>query len=320
MLNKILVTGATGFVGSHLLELLNKKENSEIFGTYFSDSSLDNLGNLKEKIKLEKIDLNSQEKVFDLVRKIKPYAIYHLAALSSAADSFKNPKETIENNISSQVNLLEGVRKNKLLETKILIVSSAEVYGMVSEEKLPIAEETPFNPTNPYAVSKITQDMLGLEYFLAYQLKTIRVRPFNHVGPRQAPNFVISTFAKKIADIEKGNSEPVMRVGNLNAKRDFTDVRDMVKAYILLMEKGIAGEVYNIGSGKSYKISDILNKLLSFSKVNIKVEVDKELFRPIDNPDLVSDTSKFKKLTGWEPEISIEKTLKDTLDYWRDII
>jgi GDP-4-dehydro-6-deoxy-D-mannose reductase len=151
-------------------------------------------------------------------------------------------------------------------------------------------------------------------------LQIVRVRPFNHIGPGQSPNFVVATFAKKIAEIEKNKKEGVMKVGNLEAKRDFTDVRDMVKAYSLAMSKGLAGQAYNVGSGYSYKISDILEKLLSLSKVKIEVEVDKSLFRPIDNPELLCDAAKFKKLTGWEPEIGIDVTLKDTLDYWRNII
>jgi GDP-4-dehydro-6-deoxy-D-mannose reductase len=200
------------------------------------------------------------------------------------------------------------------------VVASAEVYGSVTKEDLPMGEDTPLNPTNPYAVSKLAQDFLGLQYFLSYGIKTIRVRPFNHVGPRQAPNFVISSFAQKIAEIEKGKREPILPVGNLEAKRDFTDVRDMVKAYSLIMEKGEFGEVYNIGSGRSYKISEILEMLLSFSSVKITVEIDKSLFRPIDDPELVCDSTKINKTTGWKAEIPLEETLKDTLDYWRNII
>ena len=146
------------------------------------------------------------------------------------------------------------------------------------------------------------------------------VRPFNHIGPRQSPGFAVSAFAKKIAEIEKGKRKPILIVGNLEAKRDFTDVNDVVKAYMLLIEKGLAGEVYNIGSGKAYKMSYIVDKLLSLSNTRISVEVDKSLFRPIDNPELLCDAAKLKKLTGWEPQIPLEKTLKDTLDYWRNII
>ena len=317
---KILITGASGFVGSHLVAQLALDSNNLLFGTHFSQSGSKNLGENKQKIQLLEVDLRNEDEVYALVDKVKPDIIYHLAAFTSAADSFKSPKETVLNNIACQINVFEAMRKSDLLSSKTLVVASAEVYGSVKKEDLPIDEETPLNPTNPYAVSKLTQDFLGLQYNLSYGLKTVRVRSFNHVGPGQSPNFVVSAFAQKIVEIEKGKREPVLPVGNLQAKRDFTDVRDVVKAYSLLMEKGEFGEVYNIGSGVSYKIAEILDKLLSFSKTKITVEVDKSLFRPIDDPELVCDATKVANLTGWKPEIPIEKTLKDTLDYWRNII
>jgi len=321
MSKKILITGATGFVGSHLAEyLVGKYSNSEFYGTYLSDSSLKNLETVKNNINLTKLDISNEKEVFELIGKIKPNTIFHLAAMASAADSFSSPAESMINNIQSQINVLEGVKKLNLEDCKILIISSAEIYGDVAKNDLPIDENVSFRPTNPYAVSKLTQDFLGLQYFLSYNLKTIRVRPFNHIGPRQSPGFVVGAFAKKIVEIEKGKRNGVLTVGNLEAKRDFTDVRDMVKAYDLAVSKGAFGEVYNLGSGSSYKISDILNKLLSLSKSEIIIEIDKSLFRPIDNPDLICDGTKFKKLTGWTPEIKIETTLKDTLDYWRNII
>ena len=320
MNKKILITGATGFVGNHLVELLIKDGAENIFGTYYSESSLLSLGDNKNKIEAIKADLRNQSEVSDLISKIKPDFLYHLAAFTSPSESFESPNETVINNISSEINLLEEIKKNDLKDTKILIISSAEVYGLVSKEDLPIDENVQFNPTNPYAVSKLAQDFLGRQYFLAHNLKIIRVRPFNHIGPGQSPNFVVSSFAKKIAEIEKGKREPILPTGNLNTKRDFTDVRDTVKAYTLLMEKGESGEVYNVGSGASFKISEILNMLLSYSESEIKVESDKSLLRPIDNPDLVCDYSKLSALTGWKPTIQIEKTLRDTLDYWRNII
>lgn len=175
-------------------------------------------------------------------------------------------------------------------------------------------------PTSPYSVSKIAQDFLGLSYFLAYRLKIVRVRPFNHIGPKQSPHFVVSSFAKQISEIEKGKKEPILRVGNLEAKRDFTDVRDMVNAYVLATQKGKDGEVYNLGSGRAYKISEILEKLVSLSFSKIKVVEDKTLFRPNDNPQLVCNADKFTKLTGWRPQIPLATTLKETLDYWRKMI
>jgi len=194
------------------------------------------------------------------------------------------------------------------------------VYGKVSEKDLPIDEDTPFMPTNAYAVSKITQDFLGLQYVLSYKLQIVRVRPFNHFGPRQATGFVIADWCKKIAQIEKGEIPPVVKVGNLKAKRDFTDVRDMVEAYAILLEKGKTGEAYNIGSGKSLCIEDILKILLKEAKVKISVEKDDLLFRPVDSLERVCDNRKFVSLSGWQPKIAIEKTLKETLDYWRNIV
>lgn len=320
MNKKVLITGASGFAGSYLVSFLVKKNNDKIFGTYFSEDSLSILGEDKDKIEALQVDLREEKDVSSLIENIKPDIVYHLAAFTSPAQSFISPKETVVNNISSQINLLEAIKKNNLQNTKILIISSAEVYGNVKKEDLPIDEDTKLNPTNPYAVSKLTQDFLGRQYFLSQGLKILIARPFNHIGPKQSEAFVVSAFAKKIAEIEKGKREPVLPVGNLDSKRDFTDVRDIVKAYELIVEKGAEGEAYNIGRGLSYKISRILDLLLSYSKVKIKIETDKTLLRPNDNLDLVCNASKLKKLTGWKPEIEIEKTLEDTLDYWRNII
>jgi GDP-4-dehydro-6-deoxy-D-mannose reductase len=315
---KILITGASGFVGSHLVNYLLEKTEDDLFGTYFFDKNLKNLK--KDRITFLKVDLRNEDETLALMERVKPDAIYHLAAFASAASSFKSPNETVINNISSQINILEAVRKSNLSKCRILIISSADIYGYVRQEDLPIDEETPFNPTNPYAVSKLTQDFLGKQYFLSYRFQIVRARPFNHIGPGQSPNFVVASFAQKIAEMEKGKREPVLPIGNVEVKRDFTDVRDVVRAYALLMEKGIAGEVYNVGAGISYKISDILDKLLSLTKTKIKVKVNDALIRPIDVPDLVCDPTKLRKLTGWKPEIPLEQTLEDTLDYWRNII
>ncbi len=315
-MKKVLITGVTGFAGSFLAENLLQSGKYQVSGTYLSDNSLDNVSQIKEKLDLHKVDLNDKRSTETLISATTPDIVFHLAALASAGDSFKDPAGFISNNVAGQVNLFEAVRSVKI-SPRILVISSAEVYGAVNENDLPIDEDTPIRPVNPYAVSKVAQDFLGLQYHLAYNLPIIRVRPFNHVGARQAPAFVVSAFAKKIADIEKGKMEPVLKVGNLSAKRDFTDVHDTVEGYRLLAEKGEPGDVYNIGSGKSYEIKFILDTLLSFSEKEIKVETDPALLRPIDVPELVCDNSKINKATGWEPKIPIETTLKETLEYWR---
>lgn len=313
-MSKVLITGISGFAGSYLAQdLLNK--GYEISGTYLSDESRQTLPG-SENYTLHKVDLVDEVSTFDLIQNEKPEYIYHLAALPVTRDSFNKPRETFINNVSAQINLLEAVKKTKLTDTKILIVSSAEVYGLVKSENLPIDEETPFNPTNPYSVSKLAQDFLGLQYFLSDKLRIIRVRPFNHIGPRQAPQFVVSAFAKRIAEIEKGR-EKVMKVGNLTSKRDFTDVRDMVKAYSLALEKGKEGDVYNLGSGHSYEISEILKMMINQSSVKIETEADEGLMAPSESPERTCDVTKFRELTGWIPEIPIEITLRDTLEYWR---
>jgi len=318
-MRKALITGISGFAGSFLAEHLVSKDVAEVSGIYNNEASISNLENIRNKIDLVKLDLLDERETEETIGNIKPDFIFHLAALTSPKDSFDAPFETLQNNIRAQLNILETVRKLDL-DAKVLVVSSAEVYGLVEEEDLPIDEKTGLMPTSPYAVSKITQDFLGLQYYLSYNLKIIRVRPFNHIGPRQIDKFVIGAFAKKIAEIEKGKREPILPVGNLESKRDFTDVRDMVRAYVLALEKGKEGEVYNLGSGKSYAISELLKKLLSMSSAKIDIEVDNSLLRPSDNPELLCDPSKFVKLTGWNPGIPIKKTLEDTLDYWRNII
>lgn len=312
-MKKILITGATGFAGKYLVDYLFRKENI-LFGTYLTKEDLE----VGKKAKLTKIDLGDEKAVDELIIDKNPDVIFHLAASTSPRESFRDPKSTFQNNINSEINILESVKNNNL-ETRIVIISSAEVYGLLSKDNLPVNEEASFNPTNPYAVSKLACDYLALQYFNSSRLDTVRVRPFNHTGPGQTPNFVIPAFAKKIAEIEKGKLDK-LTVGNLESKRDFTDVRDVVRAYFLISEKGKSGDVYNIGSGKSYKISEILKMLLDLSDKKIRVEEDPLLMMPSDNPDSVCDYSKLESLTGWKPEISIEQTIKETLDYWRSVV
>lgn len=318
-MNTVLITGITGFAGSFLTSYLLKNTNQRIIGTYHSGRGLDALkSEIGERGELLQADLNDAEIVDRLIGQVKPDAIYHLAALASPSQSFKDPALTFSTNITGQINVLESVKKHNLLDAKVLIVSSAEVYGIVDESDLPIDEQTSLNPTSPYAVSKIAQDFLGLQYALSYKLPIYRVRPFNHIGPRQTDSYVVASFAKQIVEIEKGEREPCLKVGNLNARRDFTDVRDIVRAYHLTLEKGTVGEVYNIGSGVSHQISEILKKLVSMAKVTITIEVDQERLKPIDIPDNRADISKITSETGWKPEIPLETSLENVLDYWRN--
>lgn len=310
-MKKALVTGITGFAGSYLAELLIE-HGYEVHGTSLSSPKGDSALHIKT---LDLLDAKATEKY---IGETRPDVIFHLAALTSPAESFENPTETITNNIAAELNVLEAVRVSSLV-CRIMITSSAEIYGLVNTQDLPVREETELKPFSPYAVSKIAQDFLGLQYHLSYNMDIVRIRPFNHIGPRQTPGFVVASFAKQIAEIEKKSLPPVIKVGNLDAKRDFTDVRDMVKAYLLLSEKGKAGEVYNIGSGKSYRIGGILDDLLKLSTVKIEVEVDPSRLRPSDTPDIYSDDTKIQDATGWTPEIPLAQTLSDTLNYWREI-
>lgn len=319
-MTKALITGISGFAGSFLAEHLISQKTYSVIGTYLSSNSLKNVASIKEKIKLVQLDLTNKENIYQLIEKERPDAIFHLAALPAVGESFDRPAETIINNVVAQVHILEAIRKAEIFDCRILVVSSADVYGKVAKEDLPIDEETQFYPGSAYAVSKVTQDFLGLQYFLSYNMKVVRARPFNHIGPRQSVGFVVADFAQKIAKIEKGLQEPLLMVGNLEPRRDFTDVRDMVRAYHLLLEQGEVGEAYNIGSGKAYKISEILDTLLELSHAKITVKKDPTLFRPQDSLDRVCDNRKFVKLTAWKPQIPIRQTLQDTLDYWREIV
>jgi len=319
-MNRVLITGITGFVGKHLAEHLLSQKEYEIVGTYRSESGLKSAEGIKDQLTLKHLDLQNAEAVESLILDVKPDYIFHLAAQASPSKSFSTPVETLTNNIISEFSVLDVLKKHTLADIRVIVISTGEIYGIVTPSDIPVDEQTPLRPATPYAVSKIAQDYLSLQYHLAYKLDVIRLRPFNHIGPGQKEGFVVADFAKQIAEIEAGKREPVLSVGNLDAKRDFTDVTDMVKAYELAMLKAESGEVYNIGSGKSQKIADILDKLLSLSMKKIEVKVDQSKFRPVDVPEIICDYQKFHKLTGWKPEIPFEKTLENILDYWRKIV
>jgi len=315
---KVLITGITGFVGSHLAEYCLKKHNIQVYGVKRWRSPLDNLSGIEDKVKLIDCDLRDENCVLLAIQGIKPERIFHLAAQSYVQTSYTAPRDTLETNIIGTLNVLEAVR-HVGIDPLIHICSSSEVYGQVYENEIPITENNPLRPQSPYAVSKVGEDLLSYQYFRSYKLRTIRTRAFTHTGPRRGAVFAESSFAKQIAEIEAGEKEPVIYVGNLDSVRTFMDVRDIVDAYWLALEKGIPGEVYNIGGETTKKVGDMLNTLLELSPVGkkIKVEVDAKLLRPSDVTLQIPSTEKFRGQTGWKPTIPFEKTMRDLLDYWR---
>ena len=315
---KILITGVTGFVGSHLAEYcLSLDQQVEVIGTCRWRSRRENIEHLEDAINLYECDLRDASSVKTLLADIQPERIFHLAAQSYVPSSWNSPGETITTNVIGQLNIFEAMRETNSTAS-IQIAGSSEEYGLVHPEEVPITEENPLRPLSPYAVSKVAQDMLAYQYFQSYGLKVVRTRAFNHTGPRRGDVFVTSNFAKQIAEIEAGQRPPIIHVGDLNPKRDFTDVRDIVRAYWLSLEHCSLGEVYNVASGKAYRIKEVLKILLDNSGQDIEVVEAPERLRPSDVPLLLGDNSRFCKATGWVPEIPFEQTAKDLLDYWRE--
>jgi GDP-4-dehydro-6-deoxy-D-mannose reductase len=311
---RALVTGAGGFVGGHLIHhLLTQPDvtlDAAVFDPPGRNPRLDGL-----PVNQIQADLRDTAAVQNMIETSRPDLVFHLAALADVAQSFKNPWETLENNILAQVNLLEAIRK-VCPQAGVLIVSSAEIYGPAGGVR-GLDESTPLEPASPYGVSKVTQDMLGLQYSVAHHMPIIRARPFNHVGPGQGRGFVTADFASQIAAIEAGQHEPVMWVGNLAAERDFTDARDVVRAYVLMLTQGRPGEVYNVCSGRAYSIQFVLDTLLSYSAAQIEVRQDPARMRPADVPRRVGDAARLRQHTGWNPVIPLEQSLLDILNDWR---
>ena len=316
---RVLITGITGFAGSHLAECLLKRPDVEVHGTQRWRSNTQNIDPFKARIALHGCDIRDASSVRDVLDRIRPDRIFHLAAQSFVPMSWSAPTESLSTNLIGQLNLLEGIRQigiNPLLQ----IAGSSEEYGLVNPEELPIRESNPLRPLSPYAVSKVGQDLLGFQYFMSYELNIVRTRGFNHTGPRRGDVFVESNLSQQIARIEAGLQEPVLTVGNLDTQRDFTDVRDMVEGYWLALEKGTPGEVYNICTGHALSIRQILEMLLSMSSVRVRVVEDPARLRPSDPSILLGDHSKFSQATGWQSRIPMERTLQDLLDYWRQKI
>lgn len=313
---KALITGITGFVGSHMAEFLLARKDVEVWGIDRWRSNKENIKHIEDKVKLVECDLRDASSVESTIKRIKPEKIFHLAAQSFVPTSWNAPAETMITNVIGELNLFEAVR-NAGINPAIQIAGSSEEYGMVYPNETPIKETNPLRPLSPYGVSKVGQDMLGYQYAMSYKMKIIRTRGFNHTGPRRGEVFVESNFAQQVAKIEKGRQEPVIRVGNLEARRDYTDVRDMVRAYWLSTDKCEPGEAYNICNGTDHTIKSVLDLLLSFSTVKVEVKQDPSRMRPSDVEILLGDNTKFCKATGWKPEIPFEKTMRDLLDYWR---
>jgi GDP-4-dehydro-6-deoxy-D-mannose reductase len=314
---RALITGITGFAGSHLADyLLEKHPEVEVHGTYRWRSRMDNIEHLGETLHLVECELRDPSSVRWAVEKARPDVVFHLAAQSFVPSSWSAPGDTVLSNLSGQINLFEAIRSLEL-DPVVQIACSSEQYGMVLPEETPIRETNPLRPLSPYAVSKVGQDFLGYQYFMSYGLKVVRTRGFNHTGPRRGDVFVTSNFARQIARIELGLAPAVIRVGNLDAVRDFTDVRDMVRAYWLAVTQGKPGEVYNIATGHGMTIRELLDQLVALAKVEVKVETDPARLRPSDVEILIGDASKFRADTGWEPQVPFTKTLEDTLDFWR---
>jgi len=339
---RVLITGITGFAGSHLAEhILAEHPDVAVYGTYRWRSRMENLEELarrklldvvegrystgaelrdvaahKGRVQLLHCDLTDAGSVEKLVAAVQPHRVFHLAAQSFVQSSFDEPAATIRNNVESQLNLLEAVRRHDS-ETRIHVAGSSEEYGLVLPDEVPMKETNPLRPLSPYAVSKVTQDKLGWQYFKSYGMHVVVTRGFNHTGPRRGTVFVTSTFARQIAEMEAGWREPVLLVGDLTSKRDWTDVRDMVRGYWLALEKGEPGESYNVGSGRTWSIREMLDILLGQAKAKVRIQEDPARLRPSDVPILWADVSKFRRATGWEPKIPFERTLADLLGYWR---
>lgn len=307
---KALIIGAAGFVGGYLIREL-KAAGWEVHATCLPNEEI------KEECPVHTLDILKKEDISPLLDDIKPDIVYHLAAQSSVSVSWKRPQLTAEINVVGSINVLEAVRDAEKKDIRLVLIGSGEEYGYIREGACPLSESEPLNPGNIYAATKACQDMLGKIYTRAYKMNIIMVRAFNHSGPAQSNIFVISDFCRQIAEIEKGMKEPVISVGNLSAKRDFTDVRDVVRAYRLLGEKGVSGNVYNVGRGKAVEIQYILDTALSYANQPIEVKRDPARMRASDIPLIEPDVSHIFEDTGWRAEITMEQTIKDTLDYWR---
>lgn len=316
-MKRVLITGITGMAGSHLADyLLANEKDCKVYGTKRWRSPMDNVEHIKNEVELLECDLKDATGCLEVMKKVRPDYVFHLAAQSFVHASWTNPYAAVNDNVLMQLNLFEAIRHTGI-DPKVQVALSSEEYGKVFEHELPITENNPLRPLSPYAVSKVGQDMLAYQYWSSYGLKVVRTRAFNHEGPRRGEVFVTSNFAKQIAEIELGLKQPVLHVGNLNAQRDWTDVRDVVRAYWIATNEATPGDDYLIASGVTRTVREMLDFLLSICKVKVDVQIDPARLRPSDVEVLLGDPSKFMNATGWKPKISFEQMMSDLLDYWR---
>ena len=313
----MLITGISGFVGQHLATyLLGNHPEVEVFGLRRWRSTLPAALATSPSVHVVDGDLLDAPSLVRALQASSPEAVLHLAASSSVAGSWDTPAEMMQVNVLGTLNLLEAVRQLGL-DPVVVLACSAEAYGMVGEDELPIRESQPFRPVSPYAVSKAAVDLLGDQYFRAFHLRTVRARFFNHCGPGQPARFVVSSLARQVAEVEAGTREPAIRTGDIEVRRDFVDVRDAARAYWLAATHGRAGEAYNVAGGHARAIREVLDGLLALSGKAASVATDPARLRPAELRVLEGDASRFCADTGWRPEIPFERTLADTLSYWR---
>lgn len=315
-MKKALIIGATGFVGKYLIKELLTNHAMEVHATKLPKEQLEASGDEWKYSIIHNLDILNRDDIASLLYDIRPDYIFHLAAQSSVSIAWRNPGLTVDVNVKGSINVMDAIRE-LFYKPRIMLIGSGEEYGHILEGQIPISEENSLRPGNIYAATKACQNMIGSIYARAYNMDVMMVRAFNHIGPGQASIFVVSDFCRQVAEIEAGLKKPVMYVGNLEARRDFTDVRDIVRAYTLLMKAGNAGETYNVGSGRSYAIRDVLGQIISLSSEDIKVEIDINKIRPVDVPIIEADITKINQITGWKPLIPLRQTLQETLDYWR---
>lgn len=312
-----LITGFSGFVSRYFVEYLNQtQEKSNIFGIDITEPCFDLKYCNNIDAKFSKVDLSDKNKIKNIILKFQPDFILHLASFSSVAFSWMKPILSFNNNTNIFLNLLETVRETGI-KCRVLSIGSSEEYGIVKNEDVPLSESVPLNPINPYAVARVSQELLSRVYVDGYGLNIIMTRSFNHIGPRQKEVFAVSSFAKQMVKIKKENrNKGVLRVGNLDIVRDFLDVRDVVKAYYLLLQKGKRGEIYNVCAGRGIALKELINCIADYLRIKVELKVDRSLIRPNDNPVIIGNNKKIRDELGWHPEIPLKKSIADICDYW----